>query len=124
MSFLYPAVLFALVVPAALLFAHAAAAGEVRRWQWCVASIAAAFTLLVHRDLIGVTLCDLLSCCQPHTVSALLLLTLVLSTRQPAAGQNRELSGVRTSSMRMTCPSGSVPHSNLVSASRMPRPSA
>ena len=72
-----------LVVPAALLFAHAAAAGVVRRWQWCVASLAAAFALLVHRDLIGVALCDLLSCCQPHTISAMLLLTLVLSQPRP-----------------------------------------
>ena len=43
-----------LVVPAAGLLAHAAAAGELRRWQWCVGTFAAALALLIHRDLIGV----------------------------------------------------------------------
>ena len=37
-----------------------------------------------------------------------------------SAGQKRELSGVSTSSIRMTRPS-TMPHSNFVSAMRMPR---
>ena len=41
--------------------------------------------------------------------------------RYESAGQNRELSGVSTSSMRMSSPVGRWPHSNFVSASRMPR---
>ena len=73
-----------LVVPAALLFAHAAAAGELRRWQWCVGTFAAALALLIHRDLIGVAMCDLFSCYQPHTMAAMLLLGLVLSPSRPA----------------------------------------
>jgi len=42
-----------------------------------------------------------------------------------AAAQNRELSGVITSSIRMMRPSPSLPNSNLVSAMMMPwsRPS-
>ncbi|HEY4312901.1 MAG TPA: glycosyltransferase family 87 protein [Pirellulales bacterium] len=73
-----------LVIPAALLFAQVAAAGEARSWQWGLAVFAAALMLLVHRDLIGMRLCEILSCYQPHTLSAVSLLTLVLSPRQRA----------------------------------------
>ncbi len=79
-----------LVVPAALLFAQAAGTRNVGRWQARVAVAAAALALLVHRDLIGVTLCDTLSCYQPHTIAALLSALLVLTTeplaeaREPA----------------------------------------
>src|SRR5438093_7614258 len=45
--------------------------------------------------------------------------------REPArywsAGQKRELSGVSTSSMSSTVPSGNWPHSNFVSARMIPR---
>src|SRR5207244_7506436 len=41
--------------------------------------------------------------------------------RYESSGQNRELSGVNTSSIRISVPSGSRPHSNLVSARMMPR---
>ncbi len=73
-----------LVIPAALLFAHAGAAGELRRWQWCVGVFAAALALVIHRDLIGEAICDVFSSYQPHTMAAMLLMTLVLSTSHPA----------------------------------------
>src|SRR5205823_14812422 len=44
--------------------------------------------------------------------------------RYEARGQKRELSGVSTSSINRISPPGSRPHSNLVSAIRMPRPAA
>jgi hypothetical protein len=72
-----------LVIPTALLFAQYAAAGRARRWQWYVAGAATALMLLVHKDLLGVTLCDLLSSYQPHTVASVLLVALALGTPLP-----------------------------------------
>ena len=43
---------------------------------------------------------------------------------QPSAGQKRELSGVSTSSIRISSPSGVQPHSNFVSARITPRAAA
>ncbi|HVU90024.1 MAG TPA: glycosyltransferase family 87 protein [Pirellulales bacterium] len=80
-----------LAIPAALLFAQAAAARTVMRWQVIVAGMATGLALLVHRDLIGVTLCDMLSCYQPHTVAALLIMLLVLTLGPCRAVQEGEL---------------------------------
>src|SRR6185437_16851444 len=41
--------------------------------------------------------------------------------RYVSFGQNRELSGVNTSSIRISSPDGSRPHSSLVSARMIPR---
>jgi hypothetical protein len=62
-----------LVIPAALLIAQRAAAGRAQPWQWAAASLAAGLILLVHRDLLGSAMCDLLSSLAPHTVASLLL---------------------------------------------------
>jgi hypothetical protein len=70
-----------LVIPAALLFARTAATRNAGRWQMVVAGMATALVLLVHRDLIGVTLCDMLSCYQPHTIAALLAMLLCLTSK-------------------------------------------
>jgi hypothetical protein len=72
-----------LVIPAAILFAQSAASGKVRQWQWAAAAIAAALMLLVHRDLLGPTLCDILSICQPHTAASLLIGAAALSSTRP-----------------------------------------
>jgi hypothetical protein len=76
-----------LVIPAALLFARAAATRNAGRWQMVVAGLATALVLLVHRDLIGVALCDMLSCYQPHTIAALLAMLLCLTSKPLAVAQ-------------------------------------
>jgi alpha-1,2-mannosyltransferase len=77
-----------LVIPTALLFAQYAAAGRARRWQWNAAGAATALMLLVHKDLLGLTLCDLLSSYQPHTVASVLLVVLAIGTRLPGPSAN------------------------------------
>ena len=77
-----------LVIPAALVFAQSAASGQVCRWQWAAASIAAALMLLVHRDLLGPTLCDVLSIFQPHTVASLLMGAAALTGPRPVDAES------------------------------------
>jgi len=72
-----------LVVPAALLVARTLASGQAKRWQWGVAGFGLAITLLIHRDLLGKTICAAFTSCTPHTVAALLLILLTL-TSSPA----------------------------------------
>lgn len=91
-----------LVIPAALLVARAAATRNVGRWQMVAAGAATALVLLVHRDLIGATLCDMLSCYQPHTIAALVAMLLCLTSKPLAAAE------------------GSVQSVELVPLSRLP----
>ena len=73
-----------LVIPAALLFRARRSGWRLRRWQWCFGLFATALALVIHRDLIGEPICDLFSSYQPHTMAAMLLMTLVVSTSHPA----------------------------------------
>jgi len=97
-----------LVIPAALLFAHRAAAGRARRWQWAAAALAAALMLLVHRDLLGSAAWNMLSSVAPHTVASLLLGLAVLGSALPeGAAETRGLvqhNGYRTAVRRFVAP--------------------
>jgi len=67
-----------LVIPASIIIAQRVATRQAPPWQLAAAGVAAAFMLLVHRDLLGVAMCDLLSSFQPHAVASLLLAAIVL----------------------------------------------
>jgi hypothetical protein len=84
-----------LVVPAVLLIARTLATGQAKRWQWGLVYFGLAITLLVHRDLLGKTLCSALTSCTPHTVAALLMVVLTL-TSTPAAQITAAAGGATT----------------------------
>jgi hypothetical protein len=73
-----------LVIPAALLFAQRAAAGQARRWQWGLAVSAAAMMLLVHRGLLNPSMWNTLSLLSPHTLASLLLAAAALGRSEPS----------------------------------------
>jgi hypothetical protein len=73
-----------LAIPAALLFAQRAAAGQARRWQWRLAVLAAGMMLLVHRGLLSGSAWNLLSVLSPHTLAGLLLAAAALGRSEPS----------------------------------------